>query len=173
MKNLKNLFEKTPGEDMPNLLGWTMIVIVNVATVVLFLTVYATCQGCTSSRIVRHTPMGDVVATSSTTPFTSDYSEDFNSDADYENCIAISRSLLADYRAGRVLNWGEMTPIQQTCFTQTAGLCSPDWRIDGIPAGTTYGPNAAMCGGTTGGGAGGAYGYGWAGAPTLNPYVRQ
>ncbi|MCE9586446.1 hypothetical protein K8R04_03975 [Candidatus Uhrbacteria bacterium] len=178
-KKISDLFQKKPGERMPNLLGWLVIIAFDLAVVgliVLTMTVTGMCSGCATSRITRHTPMGDVTATSSTTPFTSDYSEDFNSDADYERCIEVSHDLMALYRVGRVINWAEFSSIQQTCFTQTAGFCMPDWRIDGIPSGVSFGPSAAMCGGGSGAGGFGGYGalgYSWTSPPTLNPYVRS
>jgi len=135
----------------------------------LCLTVYATCQGCATSHITRRTPMGDVTAHSEVAMggLVSSYSEEFDSDADYERCLEVSSGLMALYRSGRVLNWAEMTSIQQTCFTQTAGFCMPDWRIDGIPSGVNFGPSAAMCGGGGGGFSGMNYGWAWS-TPTLS-----
>jgi len=170
---LKHFFRKNPGERMPNNLGWLVIAVVDLALIVL---IAVGNTGCATSQITRRTPMGDVTARSEVAlgGLVSSYTEEFDSDSDYERCIEIQTDLMRVYRAGRVINWAEFTPIQQTCFTQTAGFCMPDWRIDGIPSSVSFGPSASMCGGSTGGGGfGGAYGYAWSTPPlTITPGIR-
>lgn len=172
---IKRFFRKTPGERLPNNLGCLAIAASWMPIFAIITTLYC-CQGCATSHITRRTPMGDVTAHSEVAMggLVSSYTEEFDSDGDYERCIEVSRDLMSLYRMGRVLNWAEFTPIQQTCFTQTAGFCMPDWRIDGMPSGVSFGPSAAMCGGTGGVGGGSPFGYAWSNPPlTITPGIRK
>lgn len=165
---------------MPNREGSFWIL---VSWLPIFALIFACCssEGCmlnASSTITRHTPRGDMTATHHRTLFSDEYVEDFDSDHDYERCLEVQTALMPLYRAGRVLNWAEMTSIQQSCFTQTAGWCMPDWRIDGSPSDITFGAASAQCAAISGGMGGTApyssFGYAWTMMPrqSLNPYVR-
>jgi hypothetical protein len=172
---IKHFFRKTPGERMPNNLGWLVIAVTDLIVIAFVVIGISYCSGCATSSITRRTPMGDVTARSESYVggLVSSYSEEFDSDGDYERCIEIQSGLMALYRTGRVLNWAEFTPIQQTCFSQTAGFCMPDWRIDGIPSSVSFGPAATMCGGGTGGYGAMGYGFAWSSPPlSITPGLR-
>jgi hypothetical protein len=148
MRNkIKHFFRKTPGERMPNNLGWLAIFATDALVLLIGLAVYASCQGCAAtSRITRHTPGGDVTIHSESYAggLVSSYNEEFDSDADYARC-------LADRRTQRVTGgswvWSD---DQMTCYWQNAG------------------------GGTGSGGFGSGYGYAWGAPPALvtTPGIR-
>lgn len=151
MKKIVNLFEKQPHEDMPNLLGWLMILAFDAAVILLSLTVYATCMGCShTSSVTRRGPGGDTTVRSASYAggLVTEYNEEFESDADYERCLSVRAELMPLYRAGRVLNWAEMTDIQQTCFQQTSGFGMAGWNMNGFP--------------------GMGFGYAWGASPALS-----
>jgi hypothetical protein len=136
---------------MPNRLGWLVIVLVDAAIVLLSLTIYATCSGCShTSSVTRRGPGGDTTMRSASYAggLVTEYNEEFEADADYERCLEVRTALMPVYRSGRVLNWAEMTDIQQTCFQQTSGFGMAGWNMNGFP--------------------GMGFGYAWGASPALS-----
>lgn len=152
---IKHFFRKTPGERMPNNLGWFIIILFDLAIVglvALTVSVVGMCNsGCShTSSVTRRGPGGDTTVRSASYAggLVTEYNEEFESDADYERCLSVRAELMPLYRSGRVLNWAEMTDIQQTCFQQTAGFGMTGWNTSGFP--------------------GMGYGYAWGASPALS-----
>ena len=115
--------------------------------------VFASCQACGSASTNYDTAAGRVEVTETNVAgIWFSHRESIVSTPRYRECLAERQALLPVYQGGRVLNWEEMSPIQQDCYRQTT-------------------PQAAM--GSSGGEVyGGANGYAWGGL-TITPGIRK
>ena len=137
--------------------GWFTFMMTDAFAFLFCFAVFASCQGCGSSTSTFDTAAGQVEVTDTyLAGIWTTHRESVVSTPRYRECLAERQALLPVYQSGRVMNWEEMSPIQQSCYSQTT-------------------PSAAMGSPTSGGEMGFGGGFGWGGTSQLmiTPGIRK
>ena len=130
---IKHFFRKTPGERMPNNLGWLVVGVVDLVLIAFAVIGISFCNsGCShTSSVTRRGPGGDTTmrSVSYVGGLVTEYNEEYDSDGDYTRCLTDRRTQRV---AGGAWIWSD---DQMTCYWQTSGATG----VGGMPMGSAYG----------------------------------